>query len=44
LKDYVVAEAITRPYFNATPDAPMNVFEADVANHPVFELIPAGAH
>ncbi len=44
LKDYVLAEAITRPYFNASPDAPMDVFEADVANHPVFELIPAQMH
>jgi hypothetical protein len=37
----VQAERITRPYFNATPDDSMDVFEADVVNHPVFELIPA---
>lgn len=28
----------TRPYFDATPDAPVEHFVAEADRHPVFEL------
>ena len=46
LKKYVNGAPITRPYFDARPDAPLEAFAAEVSRHPVFRLIadPEGAH
>ncbi|MBM3129438.1 MAG: nitroreductase family deazaflavin-dependent oxidoreductase [Chloroflexi bacterium] len=39
LKKYVALEPITRPYFDAAPDAPIEAFAAEAARHPVFEIV-----
>ncbi|MGO8948427.1 MAG: nitroreductase family deazaflavin-dependent oxidoreductase [Ktedonobacterales bacterium] len=39
LKEYVTRFAIVRPYFDATPEAPLEAFQAESAYHPVFQLI-----
>jgi deazaflavin-dependent oxidoreductase (nitroreductase family) len=38
LKDYIKLARPTRPYFDATPDAPVEQFIAEADRHPVFEL------
>ncbi len=38
LKEYLALEPITRPYFDARPDSPLEAFEAEAARHPVFLL------
>jgi deazaflavin-dependent oxidoreductase (nitroreductase family) len=38
LKKYVARVPITRPYFTATPDAPIEAFIAEAARHPVFRV------
>jgi len=38
LKKYVKRVPITRPYFDAAPDAPLEVFVAEAQHHPVFRL------
>jgi deazaflavin-dependent oxidoreductase (nitroreductase family) len=38
LKDYIKLARPTRPYFDATPDAPVEHFVAEADRHPVFEL------
>ncbi len=38
LKQYVNLEPITRPYFDAAPDAPAEAFAVEAARHPVFRL------
>jgi deazaflavin-dependent oxidoreductase (nitroreductase family) len=43
LRRYVVLEAITRPYFDAEPDAPEAAFGAEAARHPVFRILPPAA-
>ncbi len=40
LRRYVREVPITRPYFDATPDATLEPFAAEAARHPVFELLP----
>jgi deazaflavin-dependent oxidoreductase (nitroreductase family) len=42
LKEYIAMARPTRPYFHATPDAPVEEFVAEAGRHPVFELTPAG--
>lgn len=39
LKRYVAGVAITRPYFDAGPDDPIERFVAEASRHPVFELL-----
>ena len=34
---------VTRPYFDATPDAPDDAIEAELPRHPVFQLTPVPA-
>ena len=34
---------VTRPYFDATPDAPDEVIKAELLRHPVFRLTPVRA-
>jgi deazaflavin-dependent oxidoreductase (nitroreductase family) len=38
LKDYITLVRPPRPYFDATPDAPVERFVAEADRHPVFEL------
>ena len=38
LKQYIRMARPTRPYFRATPDAPVAEFAAEADRHPVFEL------
>jgi hypothetical protein len=38
LRDYVRAVPVTRPYFNARPDDPIDRFAEEAAEHPVFRL------
>ncbi len=40
LKKYVLLEPITRPYFEAKVDSPVDAFQAEAARHPVFRLQP----
>jgi deazaflavin-dependent oxidoreductase (nitroreductase family) len=40
LKAYVERVPITRPYFDAAPDAPLAAFAAAAPKHPVFQIIP----
>lgn len=39
LKEYVRIATATRPYFNASKDAPIEDFIAEADRHPVFELV-----
>jgi hypothetical protein len=36
LKRYVTEAPITRPFFDATPDSPLEAFVAEAPRHPVF--------
>jgi deazaflavin-dependent oxidoreductase (nitroreductase family) len=38
LKRYVGIASATRPYFQASKDAPVELFRAEAHRHPVFEL------
>jgi deazaflavin-dependent oxidoreductase (nitroreductase family) len=38
LKQYVTEVPITRPFFGATPDAPLEAFVAEAHRHPVFRV------
>jgi hypothetical protein len=40
LRQYVSISRPTRPYFQASKDAPVDEFVAEADRHPVFELIP----
>ena len=40
LKAYLERVPITRPYFDAAPDAPLATFAAEASKHPVFQVIP----
>ena len=40
LKAYVEQVPITRPYFDAAPDAPLTAFVTEAAKHPVFQILP----
>lgn len=42
LKRYVAVASVTRPYFAAGKDAPVEAFTAEADRHPVFELLPVG--
>jgi deazaflavin-dependent oxidoreductase (nitroreductase family) len=42
LKEYINSEAITRPYFDAAPDDPVESYALEADRHPVFRLVPAG--
>ena len=39
LKEHVQRNAITRPYFDAPPDAPAEAFAAEASRHPVFKIV-----
>ena len=38
LKQYVTEVPITRPFFDATPDSPVEAFVAEAHRHPVFRI------
>ena len=38
LKEYLKRVPIVRPYFDATPDSPLEAFVAEAARHPVFRI------
>ena len=42
LRRYITEIRVTRPYFDAAPDSPDDVIEAELPRHPVFQLTPAG--
>jgi deazaflavin-dependent oxidoreductase (nitroreductase family) len=39
LRTYVRQVAITRPYFDVRPDAPLEAFQAEASRHPVFRVL-----
>ena len=39
LRRYVQQVAVTRPFFDAGPAAPVEAFEREAARHPVFALV-----
>jgi deazaflavin-dependent oxidoreductase (nitroreductase family) len=39
LKTYVERVPITRPFFDAAPDAPLAAFAAEAPKHPVFRVV-----
>jgi deazaflavin-dependent oxidoreductase (nitroreductase family) len=41
LRRYMTQIRVTRPYFDAAPDAPDDAIEAELPGHPVFRLTPA---
>jgi F420H(2)-dependent quinone reductase len=41
LRKYMSKVRVTRPYFDAAPDAPDAAIEAELPRHVVFRLIPA---
>jgi deazaflavin-dependent oxidoreductase (nitroreductase family) len=43
LQQYVREVPITRPFFDAGPEAPVEAFAAEAARHPVFRIISATA-
>jgi hypothetical protein len=38
LQQYVTAIPIIRPFFDATPDAPLEAFVVEALHHPVFRI------
>ncbi len=38
LRRYVTEVAITRPFFDVTPDSPLDAFRAEASRHPVFRI------
>ena len=40
LRKYITEVPVTRPYFDARPDAPDEAIAAELVRHPVFRLIP----
>ncbi len=40
LKEYIAKQAIVRPFFDVSPDAPLEEFEREASHHPVFLLRP----
>ncbi|MBI3978019.1 MAG: nitroreductase family deazaflavin-dependent oxidoreductase [Chloroflexi bacterium] len=39
LKEYVARIPIVRPYFDATPESPLDTFVAEAGRHPVFRIL-----
>jgi deazaflavin-dependent oxidoreductase (nitroreductase family) len=38
LRDYLRKTLVTKPYFDAKPDSPLEEFAAEASRHPVFRL------
>jgi deazaflavin-dependent oxidoreductase (nitroreductase family) len=43
LRKYITEFPVTRPYFDARPDAPDEALASELPKHPVFRLIPRTA-
>jgi deazaflavin-dependent oxidoreductase (nitroreductase family) len=43
LRQYVREVPITRRFFDAGPDAPLEAFAAEASRHPVFRIMPGSA-
>jgi len=43
LKRYVTEVPITRPFFDVTPDSPLDAFRAEAPRHPVFRILGPAA-
>ena len=41
LREYLRTTRIVKPFFDATPDAPLEAFAAEASRHPVFRLLDA---
>ena len=41
LREYLRTVPIVRPYFDVTPDSPLEAFEAEAPRHPVFRVVDA---
>jgi deazaflavin-dependent oxidoreductase (nitroreductase family) len=41
MREYIRQVAVTRPFFDVKPGAPVETFVAEAAHHPVFRLTPA---
>jgi hypothetical protein len=39
LKEYLKQVPIVQPYFDATPDSPLEAYVAEAARHPVFRFV-----
>jgi deazaflavin-dependent oxidoreductase (nitroreductase family) len=39
LKEYLKQGPIVRPYFDVTPEAPLEAFAAEAPRHPVFRIV-----
>jgi deazaflavin-dependent oxidoreductase (nitroreductase family) len=39
LKTYITRGKISRPYFDVTPDSPIEDFEKEAPQHPVFRIV-----
>jgi deazaflavin-dependent oxidoreductase (nitroreductase family) len=39
LRDYLRSTAVTRGFFDVTPDSPLAAFEAEAGRHPVFRVM-----
>lgn len=42
LRSYLKATGMVQPYFDATPDSPLEAFEAEASRHPVFRIVDRG--
>jgi deazaflavin-dependent oxidoreductase (nitroreductase family) len=40
LREYLRGTPVTKPYFDASPDSPLEDFAAEAARHPVFRIEP----
>ena len=38
LRDYLRKVRVVRPYFDVTPESPLEAFAAEASRHPVFRL------
>jgi deazaflavin-dependent oxidoreductase (nitroreductase family) len=43
LREYLRTTPVTRPFFDASADAPLDAFAAEAGRHPVFRIAPEGS-
>jgi deazaflavin-dependent oxidoreductase (nitroreductase family) len=39
LKEYLKQFSVVKPYFDVTPESPLDAFEAEAPRHPVFRIV-----
>ena len=44
LKEYLKQVPIVKPYFDVTPESPLEAFEAEAPRHPVFHIVAPTAN